>query len=170
MNDTVKMIQNNRSVFTVDMNYNIKNEVKMMNKMEIDYDAFIPIFKRVVIGNLRVNEEDIADHGGKTAFQIIGFDVDEISKECRVNSCTKSCRISDIFVRDSVIIGSKQGFNMKNVDNFKLKNVVIKGTTEKDDIINCTNILFSNCDFRKSLIKRSSFPESSLSFDNTYFD
>lgn len=167
-NDVVKMIQNNRAVINVDLNYNILNEVEIMELMNVKYCAFVPFFHHVFIKNLLVNTSNEENHGGKFALQLKGFNAKDIASSCTVNENIKDCYVSDISIKESSFIGCLHAFDLKNVDGLNLEKVKISGTKEMDLIENCKNIVFKNCDFRNSAIQSSDFSEST-SFENTLF-
>lgn len=168
-NDVVKMIQKNRAVINVDLNYNILNEVKMMEIMNVNYAAFIPFFHNVLIQNLQVNIENVENHGGKYVLQLKGFNKNDIAASCTKSNDIKDCYVSDFTISNSIFIGSLQAFDMKNVDGLKLEKVKIKGTNKKDQIENCINMVFNDCDFRESAIQKSTF-SNSVQFINTLFE
>ncbi len=83
-----------------------------------------------------------------------------------------SMNISYTFAPMKNLIGSKQAFQMTNVDGLILENVTITGSTGLDTLVNCINFQFTNCDFTDSAITRVEFdsvPNASLTgtmFDN----
>lgn len=165
--DVVRMIQINRAVVTVDLNYNIVNEVKMMKFENLSFIPFIPSFRRVFIKGLTVNPDCAPNSGGFCAIQLSGFDKGEID-----NSCDKSgvsdCFVSEFTIEDSLFVGCRRAFMLRNVERLTLNRVVIKGTEEADIVKNCRNLVFTNCDFRDSAIKRENLTDAAR-IENTTF-
>lgn len=87
------------------------------------------------------------------ALQLNGFNVSGIDPSCTVLPGTQDCYISDFTIKDSKFVGSKQAFNMTNVDGMTLENVTITGSTVADKISNCRNLTFKNCDFTGSAVR-----------------
>lgn len=174
--DTVKMVEPTRPVVLVDLNYDVAKEVQMMEAMDVDYTAYIPEFKHVLIEGVNVNATNEADKGGKYALQLNGFSVDTIADSCTVPEGTQDCYISDFTIRNSNFTGSEQAFNMNYVDGLTLENVKITGSTTPDSIQNSKNLTFRNCDFTGSAVRRGNFTIlenttiENCTFDRTFSD
>ena len=175
-NDTVKMVEDSRPVILVDLNYDVKKEVQMMEAMKVSYNAYIPAFKHVLIEGAKVNEAGEEKKGGKYALQLNGFSVDSIADSCTVAQGTKDCYITDFTIKNSSFTGSEQAFNMNYVDGLTLENVKMTGSTTADTIANAKNLTLKNCDFTNSASKRSSFRKlenttlTSCLFDSAFSD
>lgn len=169
--DTVKMVEKDRPVILVDLNYDVAKEVQMMEAMKVDYTAYIPSFKHVLIEGVTVNEANEKEKGGKYALQLNGFNVDSIADSCTVPAGTKDCYITDFTIKDATFTGSTQAFNMNYVDGLTLDNVTITGSTDADSIKNTKNLTFTNCDFTGSAIQRSTFRDlENTTLTNCLFD
>ena len=156
-NDHVKMVKSTKPVILVDLNYDIKNEVKRMEAFGVNYKAYIPQFKNVLFENVSVNAANEAGKGGKYALQLNGFDVSSIASSCTVEPGTSDCYISDFTIRNSSFVGSEQNFQMTNVDGLTMENVSMSGSTAADSLSKCKNLTFKNCDFTGSKTQRSVF-------------
>ncbi len=166
--DTVKMVENTRPVILVDLNYDVAKEVQMMEAMNVAYQAYIPAFKHVLFENVQVNLANTAESGGQYAMQLNGFNVSDIAESCTVPAGTQDCYITDFTIKGSTFVGSRQAFQMKNVDGLTLENVTIRGTAEDNSVENCKNLTFTNCDFREANVKRETFDQIAR-LDGTLF-
>lgn len=166
--DTVKMVESTRPVILVDLNYDVNKEVQMMEAMNVSYQAYIPSFKHVLFENMQVNLANAAESGGQYAMQLNGFNVSDIAESCTVPAGTQDCYISDFTIRNATFVGSQQAFQMKNVDGLTLENVTIRGTTLPDEVANCKNLTFTNCDFKDANVQRATFADIAA-LDGTLF-
>lgn len=150
--DKVKMVQPDKPVILVDLNYDIAKEVSMMESFNVSYKAYMPRFSNVRIQNLVVNKDSVVGHGGKYAFQLKGFSKDSIADSCTIDENTEDCYVCDFEIKDSSFNFPSQGFNLEYVDGLVLDNVNINGAQNEDSIKNCKNFRFSNCNFNGSKI------------------
>ena len=147
--DTVKMVEPDRPVILVDLNYDVEKEVAAMEALNVEYNFYIPQCKSVYIDNLRVNESNGEGKGGSCALQINGFGAESIADSCANSDERESCYISGITITNSIIRGSVRGFDMSYVSGLRLENVEITGTLQPDTIGNCSGLEFVDCDFSK---------------------
>lgn len=153
-NDKVKMVQPNKPVVLVDLNYDISKEVQMMESIDAKYKAYIPSFSKVVIQDLNVNDENIADKGGKYAFQLKGFSKDSIAKSCTQDSNITDCYIKDFVIKNSRFNSSNMAFDLEYVDGLSLDGVTFNNTFSQDILKNCKNLNFNNCKFVNTKISK----------------
>lgn len=152
--DKVKMVQPDKPVVLVDLNYDIKKEVSMMESFDVKYKAYIPSFANVRISNLTVNEENISGKGGKYAFQLKGFTKDSIAESCQVDNNITDCYITDFVVKNCSFNSPIQAFDLEYVDGLNLENIKINGTIAEDKIKKCKNFAFYKCNFTNSKISK----------------
>ncbi|MGM9649980.1 MAG: glycoside hydrolase family 28 protein [Butyricicoccaceae bacterium] len=157
--DTVKMVEPEKPVILVDLNYDVDKEVQMMEAMNISYPACIPSFKHVLFEGMNVNEAGIVGKGGQSALQLNGFSADSIASSCTVPEGTSDCYITDFTIRNSSFNGSTQAFNMNYVDGLTLENVKITGSSAADSVQNSKNLTFIGCDFTGSAIRKAVFAD-----------